>query len=66
MSLKIFHVFFILISIGLSVYFGFWGVNHSGTTGYLWMGIGSFALSIGLIAYLVYFVKKMSRQEFNT
>jgi hypothetical protein len=61
MSLKSFHVFFILVSISFSMFFGVWGVrNHSVTanTVHLCLGISSFVGAAALIAYLLVFFQK--------
>tara|TARA_Y100000588_G_scaffold73789_1_gene76436 strand:- start:918 stop:1112 length:195 start_codon:yes stop_codon:yes gene_type:complete len=57
MSLKAFHLVFILLSILFSFVFGIWGVINGGTVE-LVMGIISFAGMVGMLVYLVFFLKK--------
>ena len=61
MSLKAFHLVFIILSIMFTLMFGIWGVvNHgsSGKTAELVMGILSLIGTIGLSIYLYFFLKK--------
>ena len=61
MSLKAFHLVFIIFSILFTLLFGIWGViNHgsSGQTAELVMGILSLIGTIGLSIYLYFFLKK--------
>jgi len=61
MSLKAFHLVFILASIALSVWFGVWCVNEysfTESTGTLAMGIISFASTLGMGFYLAWFLRK--------
>mgnify|MGYP001257215846 FL=1 len=57
MSLKDFHIFFIFISVILAIFFGGWCVKQGGVM-YLVSGIVSFLVGIGLVVYLLLFVKK--------
>ena len=62
MSLKAFHLVFIIISILFTLMFGVWGVVHhgsSGKTGELVLGILSLAGTVGMSVYLRYFLKKL-------
>jgi len=61
MSLKAFHLVFIILSILFTLMFGIWGVmNHgsSGKTAELVMGILSLIGTVGLSIYLYFFLKK--------
>ena len=61
MSLKAFHLVFIILSILFTLMFGIWGVvNHgsSGKTAELVMGILSLSGTGGLAIYLYFFLKK--------
>ncbi len=61
MSLKAFHLVFIILSILFTVMFGIWGVmNHgsSGQTAELVMGVLSLMGTLGLSVYLYFFLKK--------
>jgi multisubunit Na+/H+ antiporter MnhC subunit len=57
MSLKAFHLVFIMVSIALAFGFGVWLAIQGG----LWnviFAIGSFGAGVGLIFYERYFLKK--------
>lgn len=61
MSLKAFHLVFILASIALSVWFGVWCLNEYSFTesqGTLVMGLLSFASTVGMSFYLAWFLRK--------
>jgi hypothetical protein len=61
-SLKAFHVVFIVASTLLSVAFGLWSIaayRGEGEALYLGLGIFSFLVAAGLIVYFSYFLKKM-------
>ena len=57
MSLKVFHILFITISIALASGFGVWAVSIDGW-GYAVTGLASFACAVGLVVYEVAFLKK--------
>ena len=59
MSLKWVHILFIALSSLLAFGFGAWSLQR-GSVG---MAIGSFALGAGLIAYGVWFMRKIRTQE---
>ncbi len=62
MSLKAFHIFFIVVSTLLCVGFGVWAVNDFGRSGswvHLALGVGSFIGSISLVWYGVWFLRKL-------
>ena len=56
MSLKTFHLVFIIAAILLCVGFGFWCFNQGARMG---MGIGSFVVAVALIVFEVVFFKKI-------
>jgi len=58
MSLKSFHIVFISLSMLLAFWFGFWNINQAEKTYLVW-GIFSFLAGGFLLAYGVYFYKKM-------
>jgi hypothetical protein len=61
MSLKAFHLVFIILSILFTLMFGIWGVMNHGSSGKmaeLVMGILSLIGTIGLSIYLYFFLKK--------
>ena len=62
MSLKAFHVFFIVVSMVLCVGFGVWTTQdfaQSGSWVHLSLGVGSFIGSILLACYGVWFLRKL-------
>lgn len=62
MSLKIFHVFFIILSALLNLGFGVWGIKAFAAQGpwyYLLLGALSLLGAVLLTVYLFWFFKKM-------
>ncbi len=62
MSLKAFHIFFIVVSMALCVGFGVWSTQdfaRSGSYVHLALGVGSFIASILLACYGVWFLRKL-------
>ncbi len=62
MSLKAFHIVFVVVSVLLSFGFGVWGIyTHLsvGNVTFLIMGIVSFVIGIALIIYGINFMKKL-------
>ncbi len=62
MSLKAFHVFFIVVSMALCVVLGVWATQdfaQSGSWAHLSLGVGSFIGSILLAYYGVWFLRKL-------
>lgn len=57
MSLRIFHIVFIILSILLTIGFGIWGVVQNEGL-FLSLGIISFVIGILLVFYLVKIVRK--------
>jgi hypothetical protein len=55
MSLKGFHIFFIVLSILLAAGCGVWSFANGVALAF---GIGSFVTAVGLAAYGVYFIRK--------
>ena len=67
MSLKAFHLVFIILSILFTLMFGVWGVvNHGSSekTGELVLGILSLVGTVGLSVYLRYFLKKLKHVSY--
>lgn len=59
MSLRAFHIVFILISICLAAGFAVWCFSHTAPdNSYALMGKGSSVVSVALVVYLVWFVRK--------
>jgi len=56
MSLRTFHIIFIVCSILVSIGFGYWAIRNL----HHWTAVGSFALAVGLIFYEIKFLKKVS------
>ncbi len=62
MSLKAFHIFFIIVSTLLAVAFGVWALDDFGRSGswaHLTLGLGSFIASGVLVWYGVWFLRKL-------
>ena len=67
MSLKAFHLIFIIISILFTLMFGIWAVvshGSSGKTAELVMGIISLVGTVGLSVCLRYFLKRLKRVSY--
>jgi hypothetical protein len=67
MSLKAFHLFFILASMALGAGFGAWSFREAadaGVNGYYVVGVGSFLSTIGLGIYLSWFLRKTKKIGF--
>lgn len=67
MSLKAFHVFFIVISIILTGWFAWWGVmsyRNAGDGMHLAMGILSLVGMILLVFYFRWFMKKLKNESY--
>ena len=66
MSLKVFHVFFITVSVLLCLGFGAWCLDSDyarGRTFYMIAGGVSFALGIGLVVYEILFLRKFKDNQ---
>ena len=63
MSLKAFHIVFIIASILLTLFFGFWCLyqwRYLGQgTAYTWTGLASLLAAVGLVNYLRSVLKKL-------
>ena len=55
MGIKYIHVVLIVASIGLSLGFGFWTLNHSYALG----AYCSFAVAVALVFYCIQFIRRM-------
>ena len=67
MSLKAFHIFFIILSTLLAFGFGVWAVDDFGRSGswvHLALGVGSFIASGGLVWYGVWFLRKLKHESY--
>ncbi len=66
MSLRAFHLFFILLAIVTAEMFGareLWHFRVTQDAAELWMGILSLAGGLGLSAYALFFVRKMDSAQ---
>jgi hypothetical protein len=62
MSLKAFHVFFVVVSVLCALGFGAWAVSdylRTGSSGALWMGILGFVAAAALVWYGIWFLRKL-------
>ena len=68
MSLKAFHLVFIIAAILLAFAFAAWSLMNyrapNGSTTDLGVGLGSLAVGLGLIGYEIYFLKKLKHVSF--
>ena len=68
MSLKAFHLVFIVASILLAVGFAVWALMNyfspAGTLTDLALGIGGVAVAVGLVFYERYFLKKLKNVSY--
>ncbi len=67
MSLKAFHIFFIILSTLLAVAFGVWAVDDFGRSGsmvHLALGVGSFIASLALVGYGIWFLRKLKHVSY--
>ncbi len=67
MSLKAFHIFFIIVSTLLALGFGVWAVDDFGRSGslvHLTLGVGSFVASVALVWYGVWFLRKLKHVSY--
>ncbi len=61
MNLRLFHALLILLSAALAVVFGIWCLNQGGGdagTARLIAGVAAFAVSLGLLVYDSWFLRK--------
>ena len=66
MSLRIFHIFFITVSIILCIGFGWWSLDKMEATGYyLGMGVFSLASAVALLIYSCRFFGKKYWADFS-
>jgi flagellar biogenesis protein FliO len=67
MSLKAFHVFFVVISTLLALGFGVWSVSEysrTGQGGTLAMGVASFLAAVALVVYGFWFLRKLKNVSY--
>ena len=67
MSLKAFHIFFVLVSAAMSIGLGFWGIKdylQSGSSLSLSLAVGAFAGSGCLVWYGRWFLRKLKNVSY--
>jgi flagellar biogenesis protein FliO len=67
MSLKAFHVFFVLVSVLCALGFGAWSVAEYARTGKgssLGFAIGGFAAAVALVVYGLWFLRKLKNVSY--
>lgn len=67
MSLKAFHIIFVLLSTLLSVGFAMWAVGQyldEDATGYLVVAFAALVVAAGLVGYGVWFLRKLKDIRF--
>ena len=67
MSLKTFHIFFILVSTLLALALGVWAIDdfgQSASPGNLALGSGSFIASGALLSYGIWFLRKLKNVSY--
>jgi len=60
MSLKAFHIVFIVLSVGTTAGFGVWALTSP--EGYTALGLASLAAAVLLVVYGIAFLNKMKRE----
>jgi hypothetical protein len=66
-SLKAFHVFFVIVSVLCALGFGAWAVNdylRTGDGGVLALGVLSLAAAVALVWYGLWFLRKLKNVSF--
>lgn len=64
MSLRGFHLVFIILAESLALLIGIWGLTQPGDA-YLLLGASSLALAVVLAGYGAWFIKKLKRGKFS-
>lgn len=68
MSLRGFHVVFVVLALALSVLTGIWSLNQfrlAGGATWLTLGIVCLAVAVGLVVYGLWFVRKTKGKEYQ-
>jgi len=68
MSLRVFHMVFVLVAIMGADLFGGWAIHdyrHTGDTQILALGIAAMAGGLGLAIYALMLVRKMDREHLD-
>lgn len=67
MSLKAFHIFFVIVSTLLCVLVGLWGLREYQTAGgveMIWLSTASLVLGVLLVVYGFWFLRKLKNVSF--
>ena len=66
MSLKAFHIVFVVLSVLLSIGFGVWAVgqSHNGGAGFLFAAATAVVVAAALVAYGFWFLRKLKHVSF--
>lgn len=67
MSLKAFHIFFLIVSVATSLFFGVWSVREwreSGDMLYVGLALVSFGVLVALIPYGIWFIRKLKNVSY--
>ena len=67
MSLKSFHIVFIVAALVLSAGFGWWGAAdylETGDKASLWMGIISLVVAVAIVPYSIWFLRKTRKVSY--
>ena len=67
MSLKAFHIVFIVAALLVSAGFGLWGANdylQNGDAGSLWMGLISLVVAVAIVPYASWFLRKTRKVSY--
>ncbi|MCA9393081.1 MAG: hypothetical protein KC900_02655 [Candidatus Omnitrophica bacterium] len=62
MSLRGFHILFVMATVSLSGFFAYWAYQQyqlTASPSYLWSMIGSLLVGVGFIVYGIMFAKKV-------
>ena len=66
MSLRAFHIVFVVVSTALAFFVGVWAVGHYsqyGASSALAIGVLSLGLGLGLVAYGFWFLRKVKLED---
>ena len=67
MSLKAFHIFFVVVATLATVGFGGWAgwrAMHGGPSGYTLVAVGSALFAVILVVYGIWFLRKLKHLSF--
>lgn len=67
MSLKAFHIVFVIASVVLGLGFGIWAIvqfAHAGSAAMMALGIASLVFAVGMVVYGVWFLRKLKNVSY--